>query len=61
MLNETRQLLLEIMVSRIPPAEVAAWLEVPVCILNDWLDGGTSMPDAKFLQLTHLFEKTVQA
>jgi len=61
MLNETRQLLLEIVVSRIPPAEVAAWLEVPVCILNDWLHGETSMPDAKFLQLTNLFERTVQA
>ena len=61
MISETRQLLLEIMVSRIPPAEVAAWLDVPVRVLNDWLDGEVLIPDPKFLQLTQLFEKTVQA
>jgi hypothetical protein len=60
MISETRQLLLEIVVGRIPPAEVAAWLGVPVCVLADWLDGLASMPDAKFLQLTDLFEKTAQ-
>ena len=59
MISETRQLLLEIVVSRVPPTEVAAWLDVPMRVLNDWLDGETLMPDAKFLQLTDLFEKTV--
>ena len=61
MLDDTRLLLLEITVSRIPPAEVAAWLDVPLATLNDWLYNGVAMPDPKFLQLTNLFEKTVQA
>ena len=61
MLNDTRQLLLEIIVSRIPPAEVAAWLDVPLATLNDWLYDGVSIPDPKFLQLANLFEKKVQA
>ena len=59
MISETRQLLLEIVVGRIPPSEVAAWLDVSIRVLNDWLDGETLIPDAKFLQLTDLFEKTV--
>jgi len=58
MAKTTRQRLLELMVSRIGSAELARRLGVPHAILNDWINGESSMPDAKLVALVDLIDET---
>ncbi len=54
----TRKRLLELAVSRIGRADVAARLSVPVAILDDWLAGETQVPDGKLIPLVDLLDDT---
>ena len=58
MVSITRRRLLELAVSRIGRAAVAARLKVPVAILDDWLAGQTQLPDAKLIALIDLLDDT---
>ena len=53
-----RQRLLDLMVARIGRHRVAARLGVPLGILDDWLGGGSAVPDAKLVMLIDLIDET---
>ena len=46
------------MVARIGRPMLAARLEVPLGILEDWLGGSAAMPDAKLIALINLVDET---
>jgi hypothetical protein len=56
--STTRKRLLELAVSRIGRAAVAARLRVPLAILSDWLAGETPIPDGKLAPLIDLLDET---
>jgi hypothetical protein len=58
MTSITRRRLLELAVSRIGRAAVAARLGVPAAILDDWLAGQTQIPDGKLVPLIDLLDAT---
>ena len=47
----TQQLILQSLIMRFGRPAVAARLNVPGCVLEDWLFGNSRIPDAKFLLL----------
>jgi len=58
MSKQTRQRLLELMVARIGAAKLAFRLRVPSGILRDWIDGKSTVPDAKVIALIDLIDET---
>lgn len=56
--SKTAQRLLELMVARIGPADVARRLQVPSAVLNDWLSGKSALPDITLLALIDLIDET---
>jgi hypothetical protein len=56
--KSTRQRLLELVIARIGRPDVVARLQIPPCILDDWLNGEAHMPDRKVLALVGLIDET---
>ena len=58
MQKNTRQRLLDLMIARIGRHMLAARLQIPVLILDDWSSGKTALPDAKLIALINLIDET---
>jgi len=58
MQRNTRQRLLDLMIARIGRHMLAARLQVPVLILDDWASGKTVLPDAQLIALIKLIDET---
>jgi hypothetical protein len=56
--QNTRKRLLELAIARVGRAHVAAYLRVPVVVMEDWLDERWPMPDEKLVVLVNLLDET---
>ena len=56
--KDTRQRLLELMLARIGRAKLAARLQVPLGVMDDWISGHTRLPDGKLISLIDLIDET---
>jgi hypothetical protein len=56
--KSSRQRLLELVIARIGRPSVVERLQIPPCILDDWLTGEAHMPDRKLLALVGLIDET---
>ena len=56
MAQTVKQQLLEQAVKRFGRRELAENLNVPLGVLDDWIDGQSEMPDAKLALLTHILK-----
>ena len=57
-IHNTRKRLLELAIARVGRAQVAAYLRVPVVVMEDWLDERWPMPDEKLVALVNLLDET---
>ena len=55
--DTTKQSLLALAASRIGRTELAKRLDVPESLVDAWMSGHASMPDAKLLALAHLLDE----
>jgi hypothetical protein len=58
MQRNTRQRLLDLMIARLGRRELAARLDVPLVVLDDWLAGETPIPNGKLVALIDLIDET---
>lgn len=58
MRRNSRQRLLDLMVARVGRARVAARLDVPLVLLDDWITGDALLPDGKLVALIDLIDET---
>ena len=57
-IQNTRKRLLELAIARVGRAQVAAYLRVPLVVMEDWLDERWPMPDEKLVALVNLLDET---